>query len=138
MQNLEFVIGSVVLSAQWESTAAPLTCEAIQAILPFESRIIQARWSGESAWVPMGNTKFDLPDENPRHTPLAGQILLHRGDDSSETEILLPYGLTKFACRNGNLIGNHFATLLADASTLAKIGETILWSGAQVFKLQLR
>ena len=37
-----------------EEDAAPKTIAALRTLLPLRSQLVQARWSGESAWVPMG------------------------------------------------------------------------------------
>ena len=39
--------------ADWVAQA-PRTCAAFQAMLPFRNRLVQARWSGEAAWIPLG------------------------------------------------------------------------------------
>ena len=41
-----------------ETEKAPKTVAAFERLLPFHSKIIHVRWSGESAWIPLGD--FDI------------------------------------------------------------------------------
>ena len=99
-------------------------------MLPLETQIIQARWSGESAWIPFGEMDLDLGYENHTSHPAPGQLLLYPGG-ISETEILFPYGATLFASRMGQLAGNHFATIVDGMEHLKQLGDIVLWKGAQ-------
>ena len=63
------------------------------ALLPLESRIIHARWSGESCWIPFGDLDVGFGPENATCYPAPGQLLFYPGG-VSETEILFPYGPT--------------------------------------------
>ena len=98
--------------------------------LPFRNKIIHVRWSGEAAWIPLGDFDFGLGNENATSYPAPGQILLYPGG-LSETEILLPYGACCFASKVGQLAGNHFLTVLEGNVHLATIGKQCLWEGAQ-------
>ncbi|HEY8643954.1 MAG TPA: DUF3830 family protein [Candidatus Dormibacteraeota bacterium] len=118
------------LAARLEEAAAPRTVAAFRTLLPLRSKIIQARWSGESAWIPFGELDLGLGPENATSYPAAGQLLLYPGG-LSETEILFPYGATCFASKMGQLAGNHFATVTEGAGDLAALGHKILWEGAQ-------
>ena len=122
-------VGHLVFSARLEGEAAPLTVAAFRKLLPLRSKIIQARWSGEAAWIPLGDLEVGLGAENQTATPEAGQLLLYPGG-ISETEILFPYGITRFSSVAGPLEGNHFATLVGD-TPLAELGQLVLWHGAQ-------
>ena len=75
---------------------APKTCAAFERLLPFRNKIIHVRWSGESAWIPLGDMSTGLEFENHTSHPAPGEILLYPGG-YSETEILFPYGGTLFA-----------------------------------------
>ena len=108
---------------------------ALRGLLPLRSKIIQARWSGEAAWIPLGELDLDLPIENATAYPGAGELLLYPGG-YSETEILFPYGRTHFASTLGTLAGNHFATLLEGREGLAELGRRVLWDGAQDVSLE--
>lgn len=113
-----------------ERERAPRTCGAFVAALPFRARLVQARWSGESAWIPLGDRDFGVGAENQTSRPAPGEILLYPGG-VSETEILFPYGETRFASRFGELAGNHFLTILDGREHLGEVGRRVLWAGAQ-------
>jgi hypothetical protein len=99
-------------------------------MLPLKTRLIQARWSGEAAWIPFGELGLDLGYENHTSYPAPGHLLLYPGG-ISETEILFPYGATVFASKMGQLAGNHFATIEGGVEQLPKLGKVVLWEGAQ-------
>jgi hypothetical protein len=99
-------------------------------MLPLSSQIIQARWSGESAWIPFGDLELGLAYENHTSHPAPGELLLYPGG-ISETEILFPYGATLFASKMGQLAGNHFATIVEGREHLKQLGDIVLWKGAQ-------
>jgi len=121
--------------ARLETGIAPRTVAVLRGLLPLRSKIIQARWSGEAAWVPMGDLQLDLPVENATAYPGAGELLLYPGGHS-ETEILFPYGRTHFASTLGTLAGNHFATVVEGREQLAELGRRVLWEGAQEIQLE--
>ena len=127
---LEITAGDFRLTARLEEEAAPRTVAAFRTLLPLRSRIIQARWSGESAWIPFGDLDLSLGPENANSYPAAGELLLYPGG-LSETEILFPYGATCFASKMGQLAGNHFATVEEGREQLGELGRVILWEGAQ-------
>jgi len=127
---LEITVGSIELGARFQEETAPDTVAAFRRLLPLESRLIQARWSGESAWIPFGELDVGVGPENATSYPAAGELLLYPGG-LSETEILFPYGATCFASKMGQLAGNHFATILEGVDRLPEIGRLVLWEGAQ-------
>jgi hypothetical protein len=127
---LEVIVGSLRFTARWETQAAPNTCAAFRRLLPLHARLMQARWSGESAWVPLGDLQTGLGYENHTSYPAAGQLLLYPGG-ISETEMLFPYGATRFASKAGQLAGNHFATIEAGRELLTELGRRVLYDGAQ-------
>ena len=122
--------GPLEFVARLEEEAAPQTCEAFGGLLPFENKIVQARWSGEAAWIPLGDLDLDLGFENHTSFPAPGEILLYPGG-YSETEILFPYGGTRFGSIVGQLAGNHFLTLTEGREHLRELGHVVLWEGAQ-------
>jgi len=127
---LEITVGSMRFRARWEAEAAPKTCAAFRRLLPLRARLVQARWSGESAWVPLGELQTGLGYENHTSYPAAGQLLLYPGG-ISETEVLFPYGSTSFASKAGQLAGNHFATIVEGGEQLTELGRRVLYDGAQ-------
>ena len=116
--------------AKLETERAPKTSARFAAMLPLNTRLIQARWSGEAAWIPFGDLDLDLGYENHTSYPAPGQLLLYPGG-ISETEILFPYGATVFASKMGQLAGNHFATIEDGVEHLSALGKLVLWEGAQ-------
>jgi hypothetical protein len=127
---LEIRAAEFEFTARLEEDAAPQTVAAFRRLLPLESRIIQARWSGQSAWIPFGELDVGVGPENATSYPAPGEILLYPGG-VSETEILFPYGPTCFASKAGQLAGNHFATIVEGGERLQELGELVLWQGAQ-------
>ena len=127
---LEITVGSLRFTARWETQVAPKTCAAFRRLLPLHARLVQARWSGESAWVPLGDLETGLGFENHTSYPAAGQLLLYPGG-ISETEVLFPYGPSSFASKAGPLAGNHFATIEEGRELLTELGRRVLYDGAQ-------
>ena len=128
---IAITVGDFRFGARLEEEAAPKTCAVFRSLLPLRSKLIQARWSGESAWIPFGwEVDLGLGPENANSYPAAGEILLYPGG-LSETEILFPYGATCFASKMGQLAGNHFATIVEGRERLPELGRIVLWEGAQ-------
>lgn len=136
MTALTVTAGGFVFQGRLEEAAAPATCAAFRARMPFHSRLVHVRWSGEGVWVPLGDTDFGLGYENHTSHPAPGQIILYPGG-ISETEILLAYGGVMFASKMGQLAGNHFITLETGLENLAALGEKVLWKGAQDVSFEL-
>ncbi|MGQ0646398.1 MAG: DUF3830 family protein [Gemmatimonadaceae bacterium] len=123
-------VGDLVFHARLERERAPATVAALLHLLPFSGSLLQARWSGEAAWIPLGSLDPGVGAENDTQHPEPGQILLHpRG--ISETEILIPYGKTVFASKFGLLRGNHVMTIVEGEEQLAELGRRVVWDGAQ-------
>ncbi len=122
--------GGLRFEARLETERAPKTCAKFSAMLPLKTRLIQARWSGEAAWIPLGDLDLDLGYENHTSHPAPGHLLFYPGG-ISETEILFPYGSALFASKAGQLAGNHFATIEEGAEHLAELGKLVVWEGAQ-------
>ncbi|MGH2618235.1 MAG: DUF3830 family protein [Thermomicrobiales bacterium] len=129
-QLLKITAGPYVFAARLEEESAPRTCAAFLERLPFRNKLIQTRWSGESAWIPLGDLDFGIGFENATSYPAPGHVLLYPGG-ISETEILFPYGACCFASKMGQLAGNHFLTVVEGNDNLRAIGELCLWRGVQ-------
>ncbi len=127
---LEIAVGDLRFAARLEEETAPRTVAAFRRLLPLESRIIHARWSGEAAWIPFGELDVGVGAENATCYPAPGELLLYPGG-VSETEILFPYGAASFASKAGPLAGNHFATIVEGGEQLRELGRRVLWEGAQ-------
>lgn len=134
---LTITVGDLVFAVRFEEEAAPATCAAFWAVLPFTSRLIQARWSGEAGWVPLGEYQLGVGFENATSYPAPGEILFYPGG-YSETEILVPYGPSCFASKLGQLAGNHFLTVVGGNEQLKEVGRRVLWEGAQEIRFEAR
>ncbi len=130
MSMLRITVNALEFTARLEEEEAPQTCAAFTKLLPFRNKIIHARWSGEAAWIPLGDFQVGVNYENHTSYPSPGQILLYPGG-FSETEILFPYGGTRFASKLGQLAGNHFLTIVSGNEHLRELGRLVLWEGAQ-------
>ncbi len=130
MSSVRITVGGLSFVARWEEEAAPITCAAFRSRLPFRNKLIQARWSGESAWIPLGDLDLGVGFENQTSYPSRGDLLLYPGG-FSETEILFPYGSTCFASKMGQLAGNHFLTIVEGQEHLKELGRLVVWEGAQ-------
>jgi hypothetical protein len=129
-QMIRITAAQFVFTARLEEERAPQTCAAFRRLLPYHQQLIQARWSGESCWIPLGDFQLSVPHENMTSYPSKGEILFYPSG-FSETEILFPYGSTRFASKVGQLAGNHFLTVVEGIEQLAELGHLCLWQGAQ-------
>jgi hypothetical protein len=128
--RLQVTAGPFTFVGELQEERAPKTCAAFKQMLPFRSRIIHSRWSGEAAWIPLGDLQVGVGFENHTSHPAPGHILLYPGG-YSETEILFPYGGSRFASILGQLAGNHFLTITEGVEHLRDLGELVLWEGAK-------
>jgi Protein of unknown function (DUF3830) len=133
---LRITVGDFRFAARLEEEQAPKTVAALRALLPLENKLVQARWSGEAAWVPLG-WELDLAvgPENATSYPAPGELLFYPGG-LSEVEILFPFGATCFASKMGQLAGNHVATIVEGREHLPELGRVVLWEGAQQIRLE--
>jgi Protein of unknown function (DUF3830) len=131
---LEICVGELKFTARLEEASAPETVAAIRRLLPIESQMIHARWSGEACWISFGDCDLGVGPENATSYPSPGELLLYPGG-VSETELLFPYGATAFASKAGALAGNHFASVVSGGDQLRALGRSILWGGAQPVRI---
>lgn len=136
MTNVRIAVGPYSLRAKLETALAAGTCEYFRKLLPYRSRIIHARWSGEACWIPLGDRALEFPVENATSYPAPGQFIFYPGG-YSEAEILLAYGGVRFASKLGQLAGNHFMTITEGSETLPLIGRLALLQGAQDVSVEL-
>jgi Protein of unknown function (DUF3830) len=130
MSDLTITTGGFTFKAKYERQDAPNTVAAFEKTLPFISRIIHVRWSGEGVWMPLGDRDFGVGYENNTCYPSPGQLILYPGG-VSETEILMAYGNVNFASKAGQLSGNHFLTVSEGLENIYTLGRKVLWEGAQ-------
>ncbi len=126
--------GEFTFLARLELEAAPKTCKAFIKALPFKSSFVHVRWSGEGVWVPLGERDFGVGYENHTSFPAPGHMLLYP-TGISETELIMAYGGVRFACKMGQLAGNHFLTIIEGNENLAALGKACLWKGAQALAI---
>lgn len=132
--NLKITVGDLVFTAEMHPEKAPETCRLLTEIMPIKGNLIQARWSGEAAWLQMDPHGVEAPQENATSYPGPGQFLYYPGG-VSEKEMLFPYGSAIFASKFGLLPGNHFATITG--GDLEKLGLNVLWEGAQNITIEV-
>ncbi len=132
--HLRLQTGDLVFIAAWEEDRAPRSCAAIRGFLPVTFDLVQARWSGEAAWMDINHLPIDVPQENHTAYPSRGDLLLYPGGTSVK-EILFPYGPTRFGSKMGTLAGNHFATVVQGREHLEELGRRVSWEGAQKLEL---
>jgi len=137
MTLIDITAGPFTFVARLEEELAPVTCAKFLSLLPYEDSLIHVRWSGEGCWIPMGNTPYDLPWENPTRHPAPGQFIFYPGG-YSETEILLAYGAVAFASKLGQLAGIHFLSIVEGLEQLPELGRSTLWEGAQRIAFAVR
>lgn len=136
MKMLQITAGPFGFTAVMEEAAAPRTCSAFLKLLPLRNKLLQVRWCGESAWIPLGDLKLDVGYENHTSHPSPGDILLYPGG-IIEAEILFPYGSTCIRSKVGQLAMNHFLTIVDGREHLAELGRLVLWEGAQDIVIEL-
>jgi hypothetical protein len=133
--KIRITIGKIEFIAKMHLDMAPETCRLLLEKMPITGKVIQARWSGEAAWLQMDPYGIEAPQENATSYPGPGQILFYPGG-VSEKEILIPYGSACFASKFGLLPGNHFATVIEGNQLLEIMGEKVLWGGAQSIRIE--
>ncbi len=132
---LKITIADFVFKAKMHTDKAPETCRLLLEKMPITGKAIQARWSGEAAWLEMNPYGVEAPQENATSYPGPGQLLYYPGG-VSEKEILIPYGSAIFASKFGLLPGNHFATIVEGVDGLEEMGELVFRGGAQSIRIE--
>lgn len=136
MSDVEILIGAQRFAGRLELAAAPRACALFTARLPYVTQLIHARWSGEACWIPTGDPVSDLRQDVTTSQPQPGQILYY-GGGTGEPEVLVPYGVTRFACTAGSLAGSHFLTIGQGLERLETVGREILLGGAKPIRFAL-
>ncbi|MBV1703658.1 MAG: DUF3830 family protein [Hyphomicrobiales bacterium] len=136
MTKVKVTAGPYTFRGRFETEAAPKTVAAFLKHMPFKSRIVHVRWSGEGVWAPLGDMDFGVGFENNTCYPSPGQVILYPGG-VSETELLLAYGNVAFASKAGPLSGNHFITLTDGLENIYALGRKTLYEGVQDVSFEL-
>jgi hypothetical protein len=136
MTNIRIKAGPFDFEAKLEQELAPNTCSKFKGMLPFRSKIIHVRWSGEGCWIPLGDLDLGLTYENHTSFPAPGDIIVYPGG-ISETEILLAMAAYVSPARSGSSPATIFSRSPRAARNLTALGKMTLWQGAQdiVFEL---
>ena len=66
-------VGDLVFMAMLERERTPATVAALLRLLPLTGSLLQARWSGEAAWMPLGSLEVGVGAENDTQRPAPGQ-----------------------------------------------------------------
>ncbi len=136
MSQVKVIAGPYTFLGRFEEQAAPKTVAAFRRRMPFVSKIIHVRWSGEGVWVPLADLDFGVGFENNTCYPAPGQVILYPGG-VSETELLIAYGAVAFASKAGPLSGNHFLTLTEGLENIYALGRKTLLDGQQDIRFEL-
>ncbi len=137
--HLTVTLGSERFPARLRPELAPRSCEWLLGWLPYAGKVIHSRWSGEAMWSPLGATvpaDLRLPPEHATGDPVPGEILLYAGE-VSEPELLLVYGVSRFACKAGPLSGNPVLVIEERLDRLATLGRGVLWDGAMELRIEV-
>ncbi len=132
---MKIIIDGQSFDAAFETEKSPASCAAFQRAMPFESKIVHVRWSGEGVWIPLAEMDFEVGYEDATAYPAPGQVLLYP-KGKSETEILIAYGSVHFASKAGTLAGNHFASITTGLERLREVGVATLWEGAKSIRFE--
>ena len=131
MSDLRITAGPFEFGADWEAERAPKTCAAFEALLPFRNKIIHVRWSGESAWIPLGDLETGLRVREPHEPPRAGRDPALPGRLQRDRDPVPVRRHAASRASSGQLAGNHFLTVTEGREQLRELGRTVLWEGAQ-------
>ena len=77
MTKLKITAGPYEFDARLETQAAPQTCKAFMAAMPYTSQLVHVRWSGEGVWIPLGDFDFGVGYENHTSHPAPGHFILY-------------------------------------------------------------
>jgi hypothetical protein len=125
--------GPCKITGTLEFNIAPIAVAWLVKQFPLTGTVQHASWSGQAAWLPLGDTP-PLPPENATAHPPPGQILLYAGG-LSQPELLIPYGPCSFASKAGSLAGSPVIALDEPLEPLRALGSLLIAKGVQALKL---
>lgn len=137
MAMVRITVGPYTFGAKLETEAAPKTCAAFLKLLPWQKQVLQARWSGHSVFVPLRDFRLGVGFENATSYPAAGEILFFDDPAGTGSEVLFPYGGTRFASPRGQQAANHFLTVADGRDQLKEMGQYVWHHGAQDIRFEL-
>jgi hypothetical protein len=57
---IRVIVGDLEFTARLERECAPATVAALLGLLPLSGWVLQARWSGEAVWMPLGDLEVGV------------------------------------------------------------------------------
>jgi len=123
---LKINIGEHVFKAKLHTEKAPETCRLLTEKMPITGKAIQARWSGEAVWLQMDPYRVEAPQEN------ATSCARSQRERDTDT-IWVRYIREQVRVVTGKSLCYH----REGVELLEKMGETVLWKGAQDIKLEV-
>jgi hypothetical protein len=126
-------VGTYEFAGTLELESAPLATAWLVKQFPLQGALQHACWSGEAAWLPLGDAPLLMPENATAH-PRPGQILLYTGV-VSQAELLIPYGACAFASKAGTLAGSPVITLDGPPEAFRALGSLLLAKGMQALRL---
>jgi hypothetical protein len=151
MKHIKMASSKFTFIARLEEKKSPQTCKWFLNLLPFTGDMIQVLWSGFACFIlldsssqyeglPATDVDHTVPFENPIRIPSKGEIIMYPGNMphlQEGGEIFMAWGPCKITCQNGNLMGNHFLTIVEGNENLEEFGITVLTKGAQTMCFEL-
>src|SRR5260370_16664994 len=74
--RVRITVAGMRFEARLETEQAPKTCAKFVTMLPLKTRLVQARWSGEAAWIPLAALDVPLRYQNHPTYPPPHHLLL--------------------------------------------------------------
>lgn len=125
--------GAYEFTGTLERKTAPVSTAWLVNQFPLKGSVRHASWSGEAAWLPLGDAP-QLAPENATAHPRPGEVLLYAGL-ASHAELLIPYGACAFASKAGTLAGSPVIMLDGSPEDLRALGNLLIARGMQSLTL---
>lgn len=134
MTRIKITSGKFTFIGKLEEEQCPKTCAWFLNLLPYRETMIHVSWSGQASFIRLQDLGHGVPFECATSRPSKGEVLMYPGNIPTLQmggEIFLPWGGNVFACPNGNLVGNHFMTIIEGKEHLDEFGRTVHLQGGQ-------